>query len=72
LIEYSKTVPAPQPVALIEPATTGVQVLLVIVKDGAEGITQAAPGTVVTELVGLDVAIFTSQLQRVKTVIAVV
>jgi hypothetical protein len=55
---------------LIEPATTGEQVLLVIVNIGVAGITQAAPGIVVTELVGLEVAVFTSQLQRVKIVCA--
>jgi hypothetical protein len=67
LIEYSNTVPAPQPVALIEPEVTGEQVLFVIVNVGALGLVHV-PGTVATELVGLVVNGEISQIQRVNTV----
>jgi hypothetical protein len=71
LIEYSTTVPAPQPLALIEPAATGLQVLLVMVNVGTLGVVQV-PGIVVTELIVLDIAVLKLQLHLVETVIAVV
>jgi hypothetical protein len=78
LVEYCKVEPVGQVPAgaEIEPPEgvppTVVQVLLTTVAaPGAEvntGQSGQAPGAVVTELVGLDVAVFTSQLQRVRIV----
>ena len=52
-------------------AQPALQTLLATVISGDDGGVQA-PGAVVTELVGLDVLLSASQLQRVNTVIAVV
>ena len=75
-VEYSTVPPVPVTVpAPIEPPLTIqlVQVLFTIanVPVGAEGVVQV-PATVVTLLVGLEVAVLTLQLQRVSTVIALV
>ena len=57
--------PVPQPLALIEPAVTGVQVLSTMVSVGAVGGVHT-PGAVTTAVdAGLTTVLSESQLQRV-------
>ncbi len=64
LVAYSRTVPAPQPVAEIVPVIEG-QTLSVIVIVGVAGVVHV-PGTVVTATDGVLLCVLsTSQLHRV-------